>query len=728
MSPADFLDWREQARSFESLSAYNVSSSALATADGTVQIYGAAVMSNFFEMLGIAPLLGRTFAPEEGQPGTPRVVIVSYDFWRQRLGGRPDVIGQALVLSDVPCTIIGVLGPGYRHPEPMWDQTPQYWRPWALQEGINRKSRYLRAVGRLKQGVAIEQAQAEMNAIAIRLEQAYPESNTHRGVSLTPLHKQFTGDVRLLLLILQGAVGFVLLIACVNVANLLLARMAAREQEMAIRAALGAGHWRLVRLLLTECFLLALLGGAAGLLLARWGIDLLISLAPREYFRLTDVRPDGWSLIFTMALSLFTVLLFGLAPGWQAARINLNEALSGSRQTMRGGRLRGFLVVTEVALALVLLLGAGLMLRSLAHLQNVRLGFNPDKLLTMQIIARRIQDDQIASFYDRLLARVETLPGVESAAITYSLPMTILNNMSTDVEIVGRADSSNGISPTASYRSVSPGYFRVMGVPLLSGRMFNERDSKDAAPVIMINEVFARRFLAGGNPIGQKIVSGLSAKGGREPREIVGVVASNRHAGLQIEPEPEIYVPYGQDAWNIVMLAVRTEGKPERMATAVQSAIWELNRGASLPLVRSMDQILWELVARPRFNLLLFGVFALVALVLATMGVYSVMSYTVAQTKREIGIRMALGAQPRDVLRLVIRQGMALTLLGIALGLLASFGLARLLQSMLFGVSAADPLTFAVITILLAFAALSACWIPAWRATKVDPMITLRCD
>jgi putative ABC transport system permease protein len=728
VSPSDFLDWREQAQSFESLSAYNVTFASMTTAEGTVQIYGAAVTKEFFKTLGVAPLRGRTFEAREEQAGGDQVVIVSYDFWQQRLSGSPDVIGQTLILSDVPCRIIGVMRPEFRHPEPIGDQPTRYWRPLRLQEGASRKARYLRAVGRLRQGVGMEQARAEMNAITGRLGQAYPESNAHRRFSMTSLHRQFTGEVRLLLLLLQGAVGVVLLIACVNVANLLLTQMAAREREIAIRSALGAGRWRIVRLLLTECFLLTVLGCGVGLLLARWAVDVLAAMAPREYFRVAEIRLDGRALAFTAALSLATVLLCGLAPAWQAARTNLNVVLSGNRQAVRGRRLRDYLIITEVAAAMVLLLFAGLMLRSLAHLQNTPLGFNADNLLTMELIARSVESDQRADFYDRLLKRVESLPGVRGAAITYSLPLDKMNNMSAEVEIDSRSAFGNGSQPAAYYRSISPGYLQLMGIPLRSGRSLNERDRNGARPVILVNEVFAQRYFPDGRVIGQRIASGISANGERLQREIVGVVASNRHAGLLEEPEPEIFVPLGQDAWNIVTLAVRTHGKPEGMAVAVQSAIWQLDRSVSITRVRSMDQILRELMARPRFNLLLFGIFGMVALVLATVGVYSVMSFTVAQMAREIGIRVALGAQGGHVLRLVLRRGMKMALFGLSLGLVASFALARLVQSFLFGVSATDPGTITVTSILLALAVGAACWIPARRATKVDPLVTLRSE
>jgi len=728
VSPADFLDWRKQSQGFESMSAYRIWRTSFATAEGAAQINGAYVSSNFFETLGVAPRLGRAFALEEEQPGADHVVIVSYDFWQGRLGGRPDVIGHTLILDEVPHTIIGALGPEFRHPEPLWDQTAQIWRTLPLREGQERGSQYLRAIGRLKRGVAIEQAQAEMSAIASRLEQAYPASNTYRGVGLVSLREQFTSEVRRPLLILQGAVVFVLLIACVNVANLLLSRNSAREQEMAIRAALGAGRLRLIRLSLAEGLVLAASGAAAGLLLARWGLDFLISLAPREYFRLADVRMDGWALAFTLALSLLTILIFGLAPGRQAAKIDINDVLKQGRRGSRGQSLRGVLVATEIALAVALLAGAGLTLRSLAHLQNIRLGFDAENLLTMQIDPpKAIEGEQVTAFYERLLARVEALPGVKSAAITLSLPLAQMNNMSSGVTIVGQPEPGDGIPPVAFYRAVSPGYFRTMGIPLLSGRDFNERDRKGATQVAIVNEVFARRYLQGADPVGHKIITDLSSGDeDNKPVDIVGVVADARHAGLQIEPEPEIYVAHAQDGWRAMTLAIRTEGKPELMAPSAQSAIWEVERNASISRVSAMNRILWELLTRPRFMLVLLGVFATVALLLAAIGVYGVMSYTVAQTTREIGVRMALGAQTRDVMRLVMWHGMRWTLAGVGIGLAAALGLTRLMMSLLPGVRPNDPATFAGVSLLLVAVAIAACYLPARRATKVDPMIALR--
>jgi putative ABC transport system permease protein len=730
VSPADFLDWRKQARSFERASAYNIWRTKLAAAEGMAQVNGASVTGDFFETLGVAPQMGRMFSTEEERPDKNQVVVISHSFWQTRLGGKPDVIGQTLNLSETPYTIIGVLRDNYRHPEPIWDQTEEVWRPLTLREGAQRDWSYLRAVGRLKQGVMLQQAQAEMTMIAAQLERAYPGSNTLRGAALVPLQKQFTGDIRSLLLVLQGAVALVLLIACVNIANLLLARVAAREQEMAIRAALGAGRLRIVRLLLTEGLVLAGLGGAFGLLLARWGVDFLVSLAPREYFRLTDVRLDGRALAFTLLLSLLTVLLFGLAPALQAVRTNINEALSGGARARRERGLRGILVVGEIALALVLLIGAGLLLRSLAHQQNVALGFNAENLLTMQIeLPASIETPQIAHFYDQLLSRLKSLPGVKDAAVTGSMPLTQLNSASTAATIVGQPDPKDGAPRTAFYRVVSPGYFGAMGIRLSKGRAFNERDTANSSPVIIVNEAFARQFLQGIDPLGQKIIPGVSSDNNpSRPREVVGVVADIRHAGLLIEPEPEMYLPHAQDPADLVTLVVRTIGAPEKMTAGVQSAVWEIRKDVSLAQVRSVGQILWELVTKPRFNLLLLGSFAVVALILASVGIYGVMSYTVAQTTREIGIRIALGAHTRDVMKPVILQGIRWTSLGVAIGLASAFGLTRLMKSLLVGVEVTDAATFVSVALLLATVAIVACWIPARRATKVDPMIALRTE
>jgi putative ABC transport system permease protein len=730
VSPADFLDWRIQAKNFERISGYNISIARMSTAEGAVKINGADVTGDFFETLGVTPQLGRTFSLDDENAERNRVVVIGHAFWQTRLDGKPEVIGQTLTLNDIPYTIVGVLRDDYRHPEPLFGETAEYWRPLTLREGAMRGSRYLRSIGRLKKGVTLEQAQSEMTLIAGHLAQAYPKYNANRGTAIVPLHNQFTGDIRLLLLVLQGAVAFVWLIACVNIANLLLTRVVTREQEIAIRTALGAGKSRIIRLLLTEVLVLAGLGCAAGLLFARWGVDFLVSFAPREYFRLTPVSLDGWAFLFAMLLSLLTVLLFGLAPALQAVKTNLNEALSGSTRATRGRSLRGSLVVAEIALALVLLIGAGLLLRSVAHQLNVALGFNAENLLTMQVeLPERTGGDQITLFYDQLLSRLDNLPGVNSAAVTGNLPLTRLNSESTGITVIGQPEPKDGIPEMAFYRIISPGYFDTMGIRLSKGRIFNERDIWDSPPVAIVNETLVRRFLQGAEPLGREILPGLSPDDRpSRPREIVGVVADVRHAGLLVDTDPEMYIPHAQHPRGLMVLTVRTTGKPEEMAAAVQKTTWEIRKTVSLAQVRTMRQIIWELVARPRFNLLLLGSLAVVALILAAIGIYGVMSYTVAQATREIGIRLALGAQRADVMKLVMMRGIRWTSLGLVIGLACAYGLTWFMRSLLAGVVATDAVTFASVALMLAAVALMACWIPARRATRVDPMSALRHD
>jgi len=725
VSPDNFLDWQKQARSFEQMSAYNIWLPALSGTGEAAQLSGAVVTANFFSLLGVEPLLGRTFAPDEEQAGKDRVVVISHGLWQNRLGGDPAIIGRKLTLNEIEYQVIGVLRPDYRHPEPFFDQKAEIWRPLDLKAQTgSRGSHYLRALGRLKPGVSFEQAQAEMTGIAHQLAQAYPVTNTDQGVKTLPLHEQMTGSVSLALLVLQTAVGFVLLIACVNVANLLLARIAAREKELAIRAALGASRWQVVRLLLAESFLLASLGGAIGLLVAWWGVDALVSLAPKDIPRLEDIGLDRRALTFTVLLSLLTVLIFGLLPAWQAAQTKLNAVIKeGGRSSTRGQGLRGALVVAEIALAVVLLAGSGLLLRSFIHLQGVRVGFDPENLLTMQVGMPRSkarESQQIVSFYEQVLARLEAVPGVRAAAITSSLPLGGLNNTGSDFRIKGAPEPTPGALPGASIRSISQGYFRALGVPMVKGRAFDEQDRSNAASVVIINEALARRYFRGLDPLGQQII--VQDK----TREIIGISGDFKHEGLQIETSPEIYFPHAQNPWSFVALIVRADKDPEAMQTRVQQAIWEQERNAPISRAALMKDVVAAVVSRPRFNVLLLSIFSAAALILAAVGIYGVMSYTVAQSTREIGIRMALGAEPRDVLRLVVGQGATLALIGVGLGVAGAYGLTRLITNLLYDVTATDPLTFVSVSALLIVVALAACYLPARRATKVDPMVALR--
>jgi putative ABC transport system permease protein len=723
VSNADFLAWRAQAHSFANLTAHNVRPAALSIGDGTIEVSGVFVASNFFATLGAMPQLGRTFTPEEEQRNQSSVVIVSHQFWQNRLGGRADAIGETITLDERPHMVVGVLRPEYRHPEVFFDRAAEIFLPLPLRPDDRRHA--LRVIGRLQPGVMLEQAQAEMTAIARQLEQTYPQSNTDWGAYVVPLAQQHSSTVRRALFLLQGAVGFVLLITCVNLANLLLARVATREKEMAIRAALGAGKLRLIRLFLTESFWLALLGGLGGLLLALWFVDLLPAFAPREITNLGEVHIDGQVLGFASLLSLLAMFFFSLAPLWHVSRASLNEVLKDTPSAPRGKGLRSLLVVAEVALTMVLLSGAGLMLRSLLHLQNAPLGFKSENLLMMQAsLPRSIPDQKIAGLYQQMLAQIDTLPGVESAAITNSVPLSRYLAFRTDFTIEGQPAPAPNNMPGAGLRFISPNYFRVMGIPRVAGRTFTDADSSNAPRVAIVNEAFVRLYLPGLAPLGQKLQRGEMTE------EIVGVVSDFRNGSLQTDAEPEIYVPHAlkQNWFADMALIVRTRVQPESLTAAVQRAVWQVEKTAVLSRVMTMNDLLSDVTARPRFILSMLGGFALVALLLSGVGVYGVMAYTVAQSTREIGIHMALGAEARDMFKLVLGQGLLLALTGVAIGLAGALSLTRLLKTLLYDVSATDPVTFALIALLLMFVALLACWIPARRATKVDPIRALRCE
>jgi len=729
VSPANFADWRKQASSFESMSAYNTYLASLAQPDGAVEVAGALVTPNFLDTLGVSPVIGRTFAPDEDQPGKNHVVIISNNFWRTRMGASTDVIGQSLTLGGVPCAIIGVLPADYRHPEPLFDEGADVFRTLLIKEGADRGSHYLRAIGRITQGVSVEQARAEISSIADALEQSYPDTNSNDQVALVPLQKQYTGDLRLPLLILQGAVLMVLLIACVNMANLLLARITVREREIAVRSALGASRARLGRLFFTESVLLSFLGGAAGLGAAYTCVAALTSFAPRYFERLGPVRLDWRVIAFTMLVSVGTVLFFGLAPALKAARTDINRALKQGMTMSRGFGIRSSLVASEIGLALVLLAGAGLMLRSLVQLERVPLGFNPDNVVTMQVdlpAGRAKTDRVVLDSYHQIMDAVRSLPGVRSAAVTSSVPLSGLNNTTGNFTVEGQPPLGAGQQQQAGFRILSPDYFSTMGIPVMKGRDFNNADNSDSTPVVIINSALARRYFGDTDPIAQRLHLSMDAKG--KYRVIVGVVRDFKYDGLELPVGPETYVPHSQNAWDFMALAVRTDAKPRNSIVPIQNAIWGIDRNIALSRTKTMPQAVAVASEWTRFYLMLLCIFAVVALALSAIGIYGVMSYTVSQSTREIGIRMALGARTSDALGLMIRRAAALTAAGIGGGLIVALAVTRVMKALLFEVAATDPLTFIIVPFVLAAAALLACYLPARRAARVDPVLALRSE
>lgn len=729
-SAADFLDWKAQSRTLENLSAMSYWDANLGSVAVPERLQGFLVSADLFPMLGVRPAMGRTFLPEEAQPGRDGVVVLSYGLWQRVFGSDPSLLGKTLTINGRTRTVVGIMPHGFQ----FYDKA-EAWAPLRLDPNDSsvgaRRAHYLIAAARLKDGVTIQQAQADMNSINRRLGEQYPETNGSRPVKLVSVHEYAVGPVRPALLTLLGMVGFVLLIACANVANLLLARGASRQREVAVRVALGARRFRIIRQLLTESALLALCGGGLGLLLALWGVELLMNSIPPGWINsipLTDgVGIDARILVFTLLVSLLTGIVFGLAPAWQISKPDLNSVLkdggrSGGESGLRQRRLRSLLVVVEVALSLTLLIGAGLMIRSFVRLMKVPTGLNADHVLTMQLALpalKYVEDEQVTAFYSQALERIASVPGVEAVGATTTLPLSG-SDQTTKVLVNGQPAAE---AHEVSERDISPDYFRVLGIPLMLGRAFSARDTKDAPGVVIINETMARRLFGSAEAaVGQH----LTDEDGKDAREIVGLVADVRHSGLDAELRSEMFMPYTQDSSRSMTLVVRTASDPSGFTPAVRRQLLAVDKDQPIYHVRTMTQVIADSVSQRRLTMLLFGIFASLALVLATIGVYGVMSYSVTQRAHEIGIRLALGAQPRDVFRLVIGQGMALTLGGIVLGLIAAFALTRVMASLLYGVKATDPVTFAGIPLLLAAVALVACYIPARRATKVDPMLALR--
>ena len=726
VAPLDFLDFRQQNTTFEQFAAsFSVPRPLNLTGNGEPErLTGAGVTGNYFQALGVQPALGRTFVLENEKSGSDQVTVLSYRLWQKRFGGDPNIVNKTVVLDGKSCEVLGVMPPDFSFPN-----SAELWVPlnFDVSPGMKqRKAHFLRPIGKLKPGVTLAQAQADMDAVARRLEAQYPDTNTGWGLRLVSLREQLVGNTRPMLFILFGAVGFVLLIACANVANLLLVRAAGRQKEIALRTALGAGRWRIVRQMITESVLLALVGGALGTLLAIWGVELLVRLSEGSIPPTAQVRIDATVLGFTLLISVVTGVLFGLAPALRTMRLNLSESLKeGGRGAAEGGqrnRTRSALVVLESAIAVVLLIGAGLLIRSLIRLQNVSPGFDAQNVLTMRLdLPRQKYDtpDKSVNFFSQLESRLGALPGVESVGFVSELPLSGQpNDMPYTVE--GRPAVSPDQSFDDDFRRVNRQYFSALRIPLLRGRNFTEQEVRQTAKVLIISERLASQVFPNEEPLGKRLVMSF----GNQAYEIIGIVGDIRHRALESDPAPAMYWPtYETGGTNVV---IRTQGDPSSLAAAVRNEVKAIDPDQPVAELRTMDDWLKTAVATPRYRTMLIALFALVALVLAATGIYGVMSYSVAQRTHEIGVRMALGARRFDVLALVVRQGMALVVAGIVLGLLGAVALTRVMSTLLFGVTARDPMTFAGVAALLMLVALVACYVPARRATKVDPLIALR--
>ncbi|HKV35468.1 MAG TPA: ABC transporter permease [Pyrinomonadaceae bacterium] len=731
-APANYFDLRSQNQVFEDAGAFGQLSVNLTDAGEPEQLEGQLVTANVFTLLGVAPALGRTFASDEDQIGREHVAVLSDALWRRRFNSDPGIINRNVTLNGESFTVIGVMPANFFFPE----REVELWTPWAMEPGQaeGRGDHYFRLVARLKPGVTREQANAEAESIAARLAGEYPKTNEGLGFLVNSFHQDYVGDLRRPMLILFAAVGFVLLIACANVANLLLAQATTRRREIAIRMALGARRWAIARQLLTESLLLASAGGLLGVLAAIWGVEALAKLLPESLSKLQTISVDSRVFLFTIGVTLLTAIAFGVVPALHATRANPGEALGETGRDLSGGvsgrYLRRVLVIAEVALAVVLLAGAGLLIRSFNRLRQVDLGFKPDNLLTMRMVLplpKYQKAEMRRAFYDELLRRINEIPGVESAGINTRLPLST-SGMKFSFSVEGRTMPSDSNLPFAVYRVVNPDYFRAMGIPLQRGRVFDTRDTADSTPALIVNRRLAEQFWPGEDPTGKRLKIG-PADSPNPWATVIGVVGDVRQTGLYGDQLAELYAPYAQErrSWMSPRdLVVRTRGDAASLAGAVREAVWAVDKDQPVSNVRTMDQVLAAAISRERFQMLLLSLFATLALVLACVGLYGVISYAVAQRTHEIGVRMALGAQSRDVLRLVIRQGMVLTFSGLLLGIAGGLAVTRVMTDLLFGVTSTDAVTFLSVGGLLLLVSFLACYIPARRATKVDPLIALR--
>ena len=727
----NFIDWREQNTTFENLGVFRRQSYSLTGSGEPERLIGWMVSADVFELLKVAPAAGRLFTRDEDKPGANPVLVLSHGLWERRFGADPGIIDQTLTLDGRAFTVIGIMPPGFQFPArgtELWTPVGQASGDAGWQQRGNHPG--LAGIARLKPGVTVQQARDDMETVAVNLERQYPDSNTGNRITVTSALENAVRTIRPALLVLLGAVGFVLLIACANVANLLLARAATRQKEIAIRTALGASRGRIVRQLLTESVLLSLVGGSLGLLAARWGVKLIVAVSPNSIPRSREIDLDGRVLAFTIGISLLTGIIFGLVPALQASKPDLNETLKDAGRGSTGRRhvFRSGLVVSEVALTLILLIGAGLMIRSFYRLQQVDPGFNYNRLLTfnLSLPAKKYAEEQSRiSFYEQLVEKLRGLPGVQAVGLSSGLPLGN-NGWQTSFVVEGQPTPEPGKTPLTEAAVASPDYFQTMGITLVKGRSFTEQDVKDAPRVTVIDEEFARRYFPDVEPLGQHI-----RPGGNSPKnplaEIVGVVRRVKMDGLSEDSNRvQSYYPFRQLPNSGMTVTVKTAGDPLGLVSAVREQVLSIDPDQPVYNVNTMEQLRSDSIAPDRLNLILLASFAAVALILAGVGIYGVMAYSVTQRTHEIGIRMALGARQSDVLGMVIRQGMKLAVIGLAIGLGGAWFATRAMASLLFGVSATDPLTFAVISLVLAGVALAACFVPARRATKVDPMIALR--
>jgi putative ABC transport system permease protein len=740
-SVPNFTDLRTGNNSLEDLGAFADSNFNLTGGDQPERVIAVRVTASLLSLVGVKPLKGRLFLSGEDQPQASRVLILSHRLWQRSFGANENIVGQTVALNGDSYTVVGIMPSSFKFP-PAFSATvasSQYAMPnadlWVpMTPDANATARDIRTlfmIGRLKPGVSAAAAQSELNVIASRLQKEYAAADADMQVDVVPLRQQITGDIRLALIVLFGAVGCVLLIACANVANLLLAKASGRQKEVAIRTAMGATRLRIIRQLLTEGMMLGLAGGLLGSLLAILVLRQLVIFSPANVSIPENIGIDWTVLGFTLLLSLFTSFVFGLAPALQASKLDLNETLKEGGRGNSGGsrqnRLRSLLVIAEIAVALVLLIGAGLMIRSFMRLQSVNPGFNPENLITleMQLPENKYADkERQALFQQQLVQRIAQLPGVKAVGTVDNLPFSG-NEFNAGLSIEGQPPVSAAERPRAFLRNVSPKYFESMEIPLRKGRSFADSDNGNSPGAAIVNETAAKRFWPNDEPLGKRFKRGRPDS--QNPwMTVVGLVSPVSHTSLQVASQPEVYLPFQQNPGLNLTLVARTQSDPRAFAGVVRREVSALDKDLPVSNLRFMDELVGKSVAQPRVYALLLGIFGGLALVLATIGIYGVMSYTVTQRTHELGIRMALGARPRDVLTLIIKQGMILAGTGIIIGLIASFALTRVLSSQLFGITTTDPLTFAVISLLLMLVALIACYIPAWRATKVDPMVAVR--